>query len=477
MLELKTKKQLSGEAFKLAQGHNLVRYKSVTYIPADYETRETSVPPDIDRTIWLPLSRLQIQRLAADQFDTLFGSDSELSSFDFMVAQSANQQEKEVSSLLVRTSEGLRELDDTGTLVPAAAGEFRPNTLVPMLNADPDDKARIFATITEWVGGEDDARSLLAHLATSLAPGWSAVKYVLLLGEGRNGKSVLMKMLTGLFGRENISHVSRQAMSEQSPVVTELNGKLLNLVYDGKAEYVKDSSTEKSLVAGEAVSIRKLYESTATPVQTNALFIEGLNREPKTGDKSNALQRRLVRFGFPNVYDQDNAFERSMLTERSTGALLSLLMDHYVHEDNVARALRPTTHAIELQLEQMFSNSIGLQFLKHIEEVDPLGTPGLLLEELTALVKKFQSWRVKENDLGTWAEPDVMALFQPLLNTERKSVRVNGQVRKVRVVTSYKQEADAFIQSLKGDEAALLLELTQREEHDDAAIIAAVVED
>lgn len=463
MLELKTKKQLADEAFKLAQGLNLVRYRSVTYVPADYETLETSVPPDIDRTIWLPMSRDQIRRLAAAQFDTLFGTDSELSSFDFMVAQTCIQQEKTVSSLLVRTPAGLRELDSEGQLT-TVTGDFRPNTVLPLLNEDVAAKARVFDVIAEWVGSEEDAHSLLRHLATSLAPGWSAVKYVLLLGEGRNGKSVLLKMLQGLFGRENVSNVSRQAMSEQSPVVLDLNGKLLNLIYDGRAEYVKDSGTEKSLVAGEPVAVRRLYESTPTLVQTNALFIEGLNREPKTGDKSNALQRRLVRFQFPNVYDLNHRFEREMLDGQSLGALLSLLLDHYVTEDAVAQALRPTRHAIELQLEQMYSNSIGLQFLKNLEETDPLGAIGLLGEQMGDMVKKFQSWRVKENDLGTWADPDVQALFQPLVNTERKSVRINGTVRKVRVVTSFKQEADAFIDSLKGTD-------------EDAALLDALVED
>jgi len=463
VLELKTKKQLADEAFKLAQGLNLVRYRSVTYVPADYETLETSVPPDIDRTIWLPMSRDQIRRLAAAQFDTLFGTDSELSSFDFMVAQTCIQQEKTVSSLLVRTPAGLRELDSEGQLT-TVTGDFRPNTVLPLLNEDVAAKARVFDVIAEWVGSEEDAHSLLRHLATSLAPGWSAVKYVLLLGEGRNGKSVLLKMLQGLFGRENVSNVSRQAMSEQSPVVLDLNGKLLNLIYDGRAEYVKDSGTEKSLVAGEPVAVRRLYESTPTLVQTNALFIEGLNREPKTGDKSNALQRRLVRFQFPNVYDLNHRFEREMLDGQSLGALLSLLLDHYVTEDAVAQALRPTRHAIELQLEQMYSNSIGLQFLKNLEETDPLGAIGLLGEQMGDMVKKFQSWRVKENDLGTWADPDVQALFQPLVNTERKSVRINGTVRKVRVVTSFKQEADAFIDSLKGTD-------------EDAALLDALVED
>ena len=465
MLELKTKKELAQEAFKLAQGLSLVRYRSITYIPADYETRETSVPPGPDRTIWLPLTRETIRRLAAAQFDTLFGSDSELSAFDFMVAQSAIQMDKAVSSLLVCTGDGLMELDETGALVPST-GEFRPNSLVPTLNRNPADMARVLGVISGWLDSDEEAESLLRHLATSLSPGWSAVKYVLLLGEGRNGKSLMLKMLQAMFGSENCSNVTRQAISEQSAVVTELNGKLLNIVYDGRAEYLKDSGTEKSLVAGEPVPIRRLYESTATTVQTNALFIEGLNREPKTHDKSSALQKRLVRFQFPNVYALDHKFERSMLTQESLGALLALLVDHYVTEDDLADKLAPTQKAIELQLEQMYVNSIGLQFLKYIEEHDPLHTDGLIGSPMSDLVQKFHAWRLKENDLGTWAEPDVQALFQPLLNTERKTARIDGQPRKVRVVTSFKLEAAAFIESMKGDTA-----------DDDAALINAMVED
>lgn len=462
MLELKTKRELAGHAYALATSLDLVRYRSMTYIPADYETHETSVSPAADRIIWLPLNRERVKRLAAAQFDIMFGSDSDLAGFDFMVAQAAIQVDEAISSLLVRTAGQLRELDEAGTLV-APTGDFRPNFLLPMLNTEQGDKDRVFAVISNWLDSDVEAESLLRHLATSLSPGWSAVKYVLLLGDGRNGKSLMLKMLHHLFGRDNVSNVTRQSISEQSAVVTELNGKLLNIVYDGRAEYLKDSGSEKSLVAGEPIPIRRLYESTATIVQTNALFIEGLNREPKTHDKSSALQKRIVRFQFPNVYALDHKFEKSMLSPESLGAFLSLLIDRYVTEDELAVKLAPTTRAIELQLEQMFANSSGLQFLKYLEESDAMGAHGLLGSPVNELVSKFQSWRLKENDLGTWAEPDVIALFQPLLNTERRTQRVNGEPRKVRVITSYKSEASAFLESLKGVE-------------DDAALIDALVE-
>lgn len=459
MPDLVSKPQLAKHATSLAQGYQLVNYHSTTYIPADYETGDTSVTPPADRTIWLPLNRDRIQRIGAVQYGILFANDSELRNFDFMVSQLAHQVDDQVDELLVRTPEGLKRLSTSGKL-EEPTGEFVPNTVAPMLNDDKKAKAEVMAVFVEWLDSEEEAESLLRHLATCLSPGYSAIKYVLLLGGGRNGKSTLMKMLLRLFGMDNVSNVTRQQMAEQSPTVCELNGKLLNLVFDGQAEYLKDSGAEKTLIAGEPFAIRRLYESTPTVVQTNALFVEGLQHEPKTKDKSAALQKRLVRFQFMKVFPQNNKFERHMLSEPILGAFLSLLIDHYVDGDEMAEALAPTSKAIELQLEHLFENSKGLQFLKHVIESPTLQLDDFLGQPASELVRDFRSWRVQENDLATWAEPDVLALFAPLVNTERRSIRTAEGPRKVRVLTSLKDEAAAFITSLEGhdddaDEALL----------------------
>lgn len=450
MLELKTKKELSKDAHNLARGFSLVRHKNVTYVPADFETGARDVTPDPERTVWIPLTREELRLWASEQYNILFSNDGELASFDFMVSQYATYVHGHVNTLLVRTDDGLRELRGDGKLYEPT-GSFVPNVLAPVLNTDAAAKQRVFDTISEWLSSEEETHALLRHLASALAPGWSAVKYVLLIGEGRNGKSLLLKMTRAVFGAHNVSNVTRQQMSEQSPVVCGLNGKLLNLVFDGPSEYLKESAIEKSLVAGEPVPIRRLYESTPTTVQTNALFIEGLNLEPKSKDKSSALQKRLMRFNFPNVYSLDHKFEKTMLSDNHLGAFLALLLDHFVSEGEVAKALAPTSKSMELQLEHMFINSLGLQFIKHLEISDPLGTESLVGATMAELAAKFQTWRLKENDLNNWSEPDVASLFQPLLFTERKGVRVEGQPRKVRVITAYKEEALAFIDTLKGD--------------------------
>lgn len=448
---LKTTRERSQEAVTLATSFSLVRHNHVTYIPTDFETGDDSVTPAPERTVWKPMSLTTVQRKALAQFDTLFNTVAEEASFYYMVAQASMQHTEPANSLLVRTQDGLKELRSDGQL-HEPTGQFVPNYLPVMLNEDPDDKAELMDVLTEWLSSEEEAVALLRHLATCLAPDWSAVKYVLLLGDGRNGKSVLMGMLQSLFGWENCSHVTRQDISKSSPVVTEVLGKLVNIVYDGVAEYLKDSGNEKSLIAGEPVAIRMLYSSQPTMVHTNALFIEGLNKEPKSSDKSSALQSRIIRFWFPNTYKDDLLFKERMHSDRMVGALLSLLLDNYVRKQDKAVMLAPTATSLALQLEHMHANSLALQFVSHVEHTDPLGADSLIGQDFAKLYAAFQSWRIKEGDLSTWSEPDVHELFRPTLVTDRRSKRVDGKPRKVRVVTAFKPETTAYLASLKGDD-------------------------
>lgn len=460
MLNLKTKKELSQDAHTLAGSFHLVRYSGTTYLPMDFESESPTPPPVGDRTVWTPLSRDDLRRVAAQQFHTLFSSDGELASFDFMVAQFAQEERGISSELLVRTEQGLRKLTASGSLVDVDGG-FVPNYIHPMLVVDQALKDEVFATISDWVDGDDEARSLLHHLATCLSPGWSAVKYVLLLGEGRNGKSVLLKMLASLFGKHNVSHVTRQHISEQSPVVIDLNGKLLNLIFDGQAAFLKDSGTEKSLIAGEPAPIRRLYESVPTMVQTNALFVEALNREPKSGDKSQALQKRLVRFQFSKTFPLNAKFEKRMLSPEILGAFLALLLDHYVLEEELAEKLQPSSKSEELQQEYMFINSPALQFVQYVDQHGGLNS--LIGQDIDHAAKLFRGWRMSEGDTGTWSTPDIQTQLRQAFIMDRKTRNTPSGPRKVRLLIGLTPETEAF--------------LSTNQEGADSEILAAMVED
>ena len=449
MATTKTESQLVVESETLATSFEYVHFNGVLYAPMDFETEDDSVIPPGERKCWRPMDARRIQLKARSQFDTLFGKDSQLKDFIYKVKQAAQQIEGTPQALLIKTKDGLKVLKDDGTLADPD-GSFVPNTLRPVLNEDQADKDELLAIITDWLGDEqEEAISLLRHLATALAPHWSAGKYILLIGNGRNGKSVLTSMMQELFGVDNCSSITRQMISESNPAMHMLNGRLLNLVFDGPASWIKDSGNEKSLITGEPVLLRRLYENDGTVVRTNALFIESLNKEPKSSDKSSALQERLVRFWLPNRYADNPAFLAKMRSERMLGALLSLLIDHYVQKDDIAVMLAPTARAMELKLQHMEDNSVALQFLLYMEQENPLGAEAVFDMPFDEVAQKFSSWRVKLNDLNVWDKNSVFDEFRPFILSDRKAQRVNGQPRKVRYITGFTKEARDLLDNMK----------------------------
>lgn len=422
--QLKNKMQLAEAATQLAMSFELIQHETGTYMPADWETGKSNpLPPPESRT-WQLLSSDDKMLLGRAESNILFANDSEIRNFELMLRQSAKRISTRPKSVLIRTPDGLKVLGESGTLEDPD-GNFVPNTIKPLLNENPDDKDKVFKTISGWLDSDEEADSLLYHFASALAPGWSAVKYVLLLGEGRNGKSLMLSMLTDLFGAENVSNVTRQNMAAQDPTCIDLNGRLLNVIFDGQMEYIKESGPEKTLIAGEPGYVRRLFESSKTKVQTFGLFVEALNAEPKTRDKSTALQKRLVRFQFPNVYDLDKGFEKEMRADSMLGALLALLIDHYVKPDETFK-LKPTAGSTDLQVDQMLFNSMSLQYIQYASAANPKVFAALVGQDVATVVASFLPWLQNQDKNSGYTELDAQRLLADcfvLRRTKRRGVQ------------------------------------------------------
>ena len=419
MPHVKTRGELADAAKALAEGYELVYHNSTLYLPFNVCDGSYEPVPDPHERAWKPLSRADMAHLALTRAEVLFASDAEMNNFQLMLAQLAIRDDRTARGVLLNTDDGLRALLDDGKLYEPD-GSFYPNYISTPLNTSPEDCARVRSVIDEWVGSSVEATSLLHHLATALAPSWSAVKYILLLGEGRNGKSVMLQMVVDLFGRENTSNVTRQQMAEFSPVVIDLNGKLLNVVFDGAMNYVSDSGLEKTLIAGETGYVRKLYQSSQTAVQTNGLFLEALNAEPKSRDKSTALQKRIVRYYFPNVYELDPVFAEQMRSEASLGALLKLLLDHYVTRDRAHELLSPTTSAQERQLDHMLTNSLPLQWFE--EYVNNYPAASFVGGDVEPFVTAFVPWALSQENI-TFSTTEARSQLSQVFRLKRSTRR------------------------------------------------------
>lgn len=448
MPELKTRQELADAAKILALSTELVQRATTTFIPVNWQTMSPDPPPAPHEKIWLPLTRDDKRRLGNLKANILFASDSELKNFDFMVQQHAIQDDETVKGILVKTTEGLRRLTSEGQLVTHDA-TFTPNCLQPVLNTDPADKKEVWDAIVGWVGGEEEALSLVHHLATALDPTYPAVKYVLLIGQGRNGKGVLISMILGLFGQANVSNITRQMMSEALPTVLEVNDKLLNLVFDGPATFLKDSSLEKTILAGEPGVVRRLYESGTSRVQSNALFVEALNKEPNTSDKTPAVQKRLARFYFGNTFPLNHAFQRHMTSERMLGAFLSLLIDNFVKIEELGEKLALTEQSMEMQLEQVWMGSPVLQHLETLNpaELDKLSAGQM---EVDVYMASFRPWAETQN-MPERTDAHLLSMMKQSFDIGRKTIRVNGKPTSRRFIRALREETLAALQQMEGD--------------------------
>ena len=449
MPRLRSKSELAALSESTAINFGIIEYRDHLYLPVDYLTGQLQ-PSDPTRTIWRRMQAKDFRRFSNETLDILFSTESEFSSFLFMTQQLADK-DPSTDRLLLLTKDGVKTLDDHGNLVPST-GLFSPYYVNSFYDEDVDEKP-LWDMLVDWVDGPEQATAILRHLSVGLQPGWTASKYLLFIGSGLNGKSTLLRMIEKIIGEDNVSGVHRQEMSAKRPTVTALNGALMNIILDGPKEFIKDSSSEKTLVAGERLDLEMKYSNVPVSVLSNALFLEGLNDEPKTSDKSPALQRRLVRFYFPNTYKKNISLEDELLSPKGLSALMKLILQNWVHRSQAGEMLANTEKSEQLQLEHQWSTSPFMQFMEHMAGSDPeelrvLVGPGALVDRL---VHAFRSWSDSVG-LKPTEESYTRKTLDEYFVTTRKTVRLQGKPSTRRVITELRPTTEALLAILLKEE-------------------------
>lgn len=110
---------------------------------------------------------------------------------------------------------------------------------------------------------------------------------VLLLGSGRNGKSVLLSVVTALLGADNVSAIPLQVLAENRFASAELFGKLANISGDLDARAIRRSDVFKTLTGGDPIHAERKYAAPFT-FRPFALPIFSANEAPISSDQSAA---------------------------------------------------------------------------------------------------------------------------------------------------------------------------------------------
>ena len=158
-------------------------------------------------------------------------------------------------------------------------------------------------------------------LGYSLLSSTEYEKFILLIGSGANGKSVLMETLASLVGREHVAAVQPSQFDNRFQRA-HLHCKLVNLVTEIAEGHTIQDAELKSIVSGELTTAEHKHKP-PFDFQPYSTCWFGSNHMPHTRDFSDALFRRAIIIPFNRTF-QEHAQDKhlkSKLKEELTGIL------------------------------------------------------------------------------------------------------------------------------------------------------------
>jgi len=140
------------------------------------------------------------------------------------------------------------------------------------------------------------------------------------LGRGENGKSAFLEYIEKSLGRDNVSSLTLQDISDQTFMAAELDGKSANIFTDLEQYELKRSGKIKAIVSGEGLQVQKKNKN---PFQMHAFakLLFSCNRFPKVYDQSQGFFRRWVLIkwerNFQNDPDRDPHLKEKLMNNKS----------------------------------------------------------------------------------------------------------------------------------------------------------------
>ncbi len=214
---------------------------------------------------------------------------------------------------------------------------------------------RIF---TEMVG-EANMEILYELTAYCMLRNYPYHKIFFIYGEGGNGKSTFINILTGLLGDENISSIDLNELSINKFATSQLYGKLANVCGELDMNILKRTSVIKQLTGWDRIKSEKKFKEPFY-FKNYAKIIVMTNKLPETQDRSDAFYRRVNLIQFPNKFEGKNA-DKTILSKISKQeyegyAYKSLEMLRIINERQFVMSNECTTEELKKIYDRLSSH-------------------------------------------------------------------------------------------------------------------------
>ena len=192
-------------------------------------------------------------------------------------------------------------LDTEDMTLHEHSAEYLTNIVFPDLDYQPDAECPTFRKVVADALDQDTANVLQEMCGYLLFPDSRHEKIGVLVGEGRNGKSVILNMISYALGEENVTHFGLQQITDASGVfIANMVGKLANICHDsGNLIKVGNEGILKQYASGEPIMAKVLYhQPTITTNYPHSII--AVNALPVSADVSDGYFRRFLIIDFPH---------------------------------------------------------------------------------------------------------------------------------------------------------------------------------
>lgn len=192
-------------------------------------------------------------------------------------------------------------LDTEDMVLYPHSPEYMTNIVFADLDYQPDAECPTFRKVVADALDKDTANVLQEMCGYLLFPDSRHEKIGVLVGEGRNGKSVILNMISYALGEENVTHFGLQQITDASGVfIANMVGKLANICHDsGNLIKVGNEGILKQYASGEPIMAKVLYhQPTITTNYPHSII--AVNALPVSADVSDGYFRRFLIIDFPH---------------------------------------------------------------------------------------------------------------------------------------------------------------------------------
>ncbi|RMC49755.1 phage/plasmid primase, P4 family [Lactobacillus sp. ESL0228] len=205
---------------------------------------------------------------------------------------------------------------------------------------------------------------MMEFIGYTFYPSYKPIQaFILIIGNGGDGKTTFARYLTNLLVQSNVAHVPMENLTDDKSnnfSLSELFGKWLNIHDDISKSFIRNPAIIKTLTGGGEMNASVKNRSDITFSNHAKLLFIG-NEEPSFSDTTNGFKRRAYVINFNHIDNFDKNISMAKVKQERGKFVYTCL--YYAKKAMNKHELTQTTSIIQTRKKWLTDNDLVQQFL------------------------------------------------------------------------------------------------------------------